>query len=85
MLVMSRALAESAHGLTLTRATATIWPSPTYNLEHFVQGNKRAFRNGQKNKTETIVILAPGTLEEKVYEKLQGKNARMMNLLDLFT
>jgi SNF2 family DNA or RNA helicase len=76
---------SAAHGLTLTRATATIWPSPTYNLEHFVQGNKRAFRNGQKNKTETIVIIAPDTLEEKVYEKLQAKNMRMMNLLDLFT
>lgn len=76
---------SAAHGLTLTRATATIWPSVTYNLEHFVQGNKRAYRNGQKNKTETIIVVAPGTLEEKVYEKLQGKNVRMMNLLDLFT
>lgn len=76
---------SAAHGLTLTRGTATIWPSVTYNLEHFVQGNKRTFRNGQKSKTETIVIVAPGTIEEKVYEKLQGKNVRMMNLLDLFT
>lgn len=76
---------SAAHGLTLTRGTATIWPSVTYNLEHFVQGNKRVFRNGQKSKTETIIILAPDTLEEKVYEKLQGKNVRMMNLLDLFT
>lgn len=76
---------SAAHGLTLTRGTATIWPSPTYNLEHFVQGNKRTYRNGQKNKTETIVILAPGTIEEKVYAKLQDKNVRMMNLLDLFS
>jgi SNF2 family DNA or RNA helicase len=76
---------SAAHGLTLTRGTATIWPSPTYNLEHFVQGNKRTYRNGQKSKTETIVIIAPGTIEDKVYEKLQGKNVRMMNLLDLFT
>lgn len=76
---------SAAHGLTLTRGTATIWPSPTYNLEHFVQGNKRTYRNGQKNKTETIVIIAPGTLEEKVMEKLQGKNVRMLNLLDLFS
>lgn len=75
---------SAAHGLTLTRGTATIWPSPTYNLEHFVQGNKRTYRNGQKSKTETIVVIAPDTLEEKVYEKLQEKNVRMMNLLDLF-
>lgn len=76
---------SAAHGLTLTRGTATIWPSPTYNLEHFTQGNKRVFRNGQTEKTETIVILAPDTLEEKVYERLQAKNLRMTNLLDLFT
>lgn len=76
---------SAAHGLTLTRGTATIWPSVTYNLEHFVQGNKRTYRNGQTRKTETIVIVAPDTLEVKVYEKLQGKNVRMMNLLDLFT
>lgn len=75
---------SAAHGLTLTRGTATIWPSPTYNLEHFVQGNKRVFRNGQKEKTETIVCIAPGTIEEKVYEKLLTKNLRMSNLLDLF-
>ena len=76
--------ASAAHGLTLTRATCTIWPSPTYNLEWFVQGNKRAFRNGQKNKTETIVILADDTIENDVYGKLLKKGMRMTNLLELF-
>lgn len=76
--------ASAAHGLTLTRATTTIWPSPTDNLEWWVQGNARAVRNGQKNKTETIAVLAEGTLEGKVYERLQAKDARMSNLLDLF-
>ena len=77
--------ASMAHGLTLTQGTATIWPSPTYNLEHFKQGNKRHDRNGQTSKTETIVVVAPGTLEETVYKKMQDKNIRMLNLLDLFT
>ncbi len=76
---------SAAHGLTLTRGTATIWASPTYNLEWFKQGNKRTYRNGQKSKTETIVILAPGTIDERVYEKMQAKDLRMTNLLDLFT
>ncbi len=76
--------ASAAHGLTLTRATATIWPSATDNLEHFVQGNKRAFRNGQTQKTETIVVIAPGTCEEKLYDRMLVKNERMTNLLDLF-
>lgn len=77
--------ASAAHGLTLTRASTVIWPSPTYNLEHFTQGNARAFRKGQEHKTETIIILAKDTLEEKVYARLMEKNMRMTNLLELFT
>lgn len=76
--------ASAAHGLTLTRATTTIWPSPTDNLEWFVQGNKRAFRNGQTQKTETIVILSDVAVEQGVYKNLMGKDKRMTNLLDLF-
>lgn len=75
---------SAAHGLTLTRGSTTIWASPTYDLEWFSQGNKRQARNGQKNKTEIIVILAEGTIEEKVYTRLLEKNMRMSNLLDLF-
>lgn len=75
---------SAAHGLTLTRGTATIWPCPTYDLEIFKQGSKRQHRMGQTQKTETIVIVAKGTIEEKVYELMLGKDARMTNLLDLF-
>lgn len=75
---------SAAHGLTLTKGTATIWSSPTYDLEVFKQGSKRQHRIGQTAKTETIVILAKGTIEEKVYELMEGKNKRMTNLLDLF-
>lgn len=56
----------AGHGLTLTRGTATIWASPTYNLEHFLQGLKRIHRIGQTLKTETIVVVAEGTIDEKV-------------------
>ena len=31
-----------------------------------------------------VVVIAKGTLEEKVYELLMAKNIRMSNLLDLF-
>lgn len=75
---------SAAHGLTLTKGTATIWPCPTYDLEVFKQGSKRQHRLGQTQKTETIVIVAKGTLEEKVYELMLGKDARMTTLLDLF-
>jgi SNF2 family DNA or RNA helicase len=74
---------SAAHGLTLTKGTSTIWASPTYNLEHFLQGNRRIYRAGQTQKTETIVVIAPGTIEEKVYEKLMAKNSKQMSMLEL--
>ncbi len=74
---------SAAHGLTLVKATTTLWVSPTYNLEHFLQGNKRIYRAGQTQKTETIVILADGTIETAVYAKLQQKNVRQADLLDI--
>lgn len=74
---------SAAHGLTLTRATSTIWASPTYNLEHFLQGNRRIYRAGQKQKTETILICAKGTMEGQVYEKLREKDAKQVNFLEI--
>jgi SNF2 family DNA or RNA helicase len=74
-----------AHGLTLTRGTSIIWPGPTYDLTWFKQLNGRQARIGQKEKTEIIVMLAKGTLEEDIYNNiLMAKAGRMTNLLDLF-
>ena len=73
-----------AHGLTLTKGTRTIWASPTYDLEWFVQGSKRQHRLGQTKKTETIIVVAKGTHDEKAYVSMLDKNTRMSNLLDLF-
>ena len=74
---------SAAHGLTLTKGTATIWASPTHNLEHFVQGNRRIYRAGQKLRTETIVVLAADTIEAKVFAALQTKDAKQTSMLDL--
>jgi SNF2 family DNA or RNA helicase len=76
---------SAAHGLTLTKGTATIWPSPTYDLEIFKQGSKRMHRMGQTQKTETIIVTAEDTIEDKVYKIMSDKNTRMNNLLDLFS
>lgn len=73
------------HGHTLTRGHSTIWASPTYDLELFVQASSRQRRLGQTFKTETIVIVAEGTIDERVYESLLGKDVRMSNLLDLMS
>lgn len=72
---------SAAHGLTLTRGTATIWASPTYNLEHHQQGLKRIYRAGQTEKTETIVVIAENTIEEKVWTALHTKRVRMDDLM----
>ena len=73
---------SAGHGLTLTKGTATIWASPTYNLEHFAQGWKRIHRIGQNEKTETIVVIAKDTIDEKVWSVLQNKGARMSDFLN---
>lgn len=73
----------AAHGLTLTRGTSTIWVGPTYNLEHYIQGNKRIYRAGQTKRTETVVIMANDTMDETVYDRLQDKNIKQMNLLNM--
>jgi len=74
----------AGHGLTLTKGTATIWASPTYDLEHYAQGSKRQHRLGQTQKTETIVVVAKDTIDERAYERMESKNERMKHLLSLF-
>ena len=74
---------SAGHGLTLTRGKATIWASPTYNAEHFIQFNARIDRTGQERETETILVTARNTLEEQVYEKTGDKIVRMSDLLHL--
>jgi SNF2 family DNA or RNA helicase len=72
---------SAAHGLTLTRGTATIWASPTYNLEHYQQGLKRIHRAGQTQRTETITVVAQNTIEERVQDALLNKRVRMDDLM----
>lgn len=76
---------SAAHGLTLTAGRSTIWASPTANAEHFLQANARIDRNGQQHETETILITARDTREDRVYDMLQGKVGRVSTLLDIFT
>jgi len=76
---------SAAHGLTLTKGTSTIWASPTYDLEHWLQGNKRIYRAGQTQKTETVNVIADGTIEERVYNVLTKKNVKMLDLLGVLS
>lgn len=74
---------SASHGLTLTAGTTTIWASPTHNAEHFTQFNNRIYRAGQTKKTETILIAAQQTIDERVYQNLISKNEKMSDLLEL--
>jgi SNF2 family DNA or RNA helicase len=67
----------------LTRATTAIWASPTYNLEHFIQGNHRIYRAGQTRKTETILVTAKGTIEHRVYQILTSKDRKQSDFLHM--
>lgn len=73
-----------AHGLTLTRGTSIIWPCPTADLEWWEQVNRRQARGEQKEKTEVLVIVAPGTREPLVYQRCMDKKKRADLLKDLF-
>lgn len=74
---------SAGHGLTLTKGTTTIWASPSYNAEHFIQFNRRIYRAGQTQRTETILISARDTREAEVYAALGRKLSAVDLLLDL--
>lgn len=74
---------SAAHGFTFTRGTSTMWASPTYNLEHWLQGNRRIYRAGQTKKTETVNIIAPGTIEERAYHVMCRKKVNLVDLLEV--
>ena len=73
----------AGYGLTLTRACCWIWASLTWNLEHFLQGNRRVARAGQERRTEQIIIRANNTVEQKVYNRLTAKNATQESILNI--
>lgn len=73
---------SAAHGLTLTKGTTTIFASPTPNLEHFLQAYKRIYRISQTEKTETIMVIAKGTIDERVWAACQAKDVKQASLLE---
>lgn len=74
--------AAAAHGITLTRATTTIWASPTYRYEWFDQLNRRAYRKGQERRCEVIVITAEGTLDMHAYDVCLNDGEGMFRMFD---
>lgn len=72
-----------AHGLTLTRGDTTIFASPFYEADLLQQAIKRIHRGGQTKVTRSIFVCAKGTVEELVYDRVNEKEGRMNDLLQL--
>lgn len=72
-----------AHGLTLTRGNTVIFPSPIYEADLLEQGIARIVRGTQDKVTRTVFIEAKQTVEAKVYDRLNTKNAAMQDLLSM--
>lgn len=75
--------ASAGHGLNLQEGGSTIvWFSLTYNLEHYLQGNARLHRQGQKNRVIVHHLIAKGTLDEEVIAILSSKADEQNDLLE---
>ena len=75
--------ATGAHGLTLTRGTMTVIVSPFDRADFLKQVIHRVYRGTQDQITNTVLIEANDTIEKHVYDQLNGKYGRMLDLLDL--
>lgn len=69
-----------AHGLTLTRGTLTVLSSPIYESDKLKQGIHRIYRGTQDQVTNTVMVRAKNTVEDLVYERLEGRYQRMSEL-----
>lgn len=72
-----------AHGLTLTRGTSAIVCSPIYRADWLKQIKHRVYRGGQTERTNLTLVCARDTIEEGIYDTLQGRASRMSEFLEL--
>ena len=75
---------SGAHGITLTKAATIIVASPVYEADKYKQMTARIRRGTQDQVTESIVVMARNTRDEKAYEVFVGKRDRLDALNNLF-
>lgn len=74
--------ASAGHGLNLQHGGHTVvWTSPTWNLEHYQQANKRLARQGQTHPVVIHHLLASKTIDHLVRRRLAAKAATQLDLL----
>lgn len=74
--------ASAGHGLNLQQGgSLIIWFSLNWSLELYQQFNARLHRQGQCKPVRIIHIIADGTIDERVLEVLNDKDATQTDLL----
>lgn len=74
--------ASAGHGLNLQSGGHTVvWTSPTWDLEHYQQANKRLARQGQQHPVVIHHIIAKNTIDSLVQARLVRKDITQFDLL----
>lgn len=75
---------SAGHGLNLQFGGGTIvWYGVTFNLENYLQFNKRIDRHGQTRRNVVVHhLIAKGTIDETVMRALRNKDRDQNDLLD---
>jgi SNF2 family DNA or RNA helicase len=74
--------ATMAHGLTLTAASTVIWYGPIASNEQYQQANGRVERIGKRH-VSNVVHIQSTLLEQRIFERLAGKQKMQGLLLDM--
>lgn len=75
--------ASAGHGLNLQHGGHTIiWTSPDWELELWIQFNKRLHRQGQKHPVVIHKIIAKDTVDTIIYKRLEDKTYTQQDLLE---
>lgn len=72
-MVMVCQIASGSLGITLTAARTAIFYNLDYSSANYVQAQDRIHRIGQTRKVQYLHLLASGTIDEIIYDGLQGK------------
>lgn len=75
--------ASIGHGLNLqSGGRMVVWTSAPWNLEHWLQFNKRLHRRGQAKPVFIHTIIARNTIDELVFGVLRGKDSAQNKLIE---